>query len=97
MLARRDASARANPIISLLRSCTMPFDSIVSRTDAAATIPQEVVADVVRAATAQSAALSLCRTVNMGSSLATLPVLSALARAFWVQGDTGLKQTTELA
>ena len=35
----------------------MPYDSIISRTDAASTIPEEVVADVIKAATAQSAAL----------------------------------------
>jgi hypothetical protein len=31
----------------------------------------------------------------MGTKLLTLPVLSALAQAHWVDGDTGLKQTTE--
>jgi HK97 family phage major capsid protein len=75
----------------------MPFDSIVSRSDAASTIPEEVAADVIKAATEQSATLSLFRRVNMGSALSTLPVLSALAQAYWVAGDTGLKQTTEMA
>jgi hypothetical protein len=75
----------------------MPFDSIVSRSDAASTIPEEIAADVIKAATEQSAALSLFRRVNMGSALQKLPVLSALAQAYWVAGDTGLKQTTEMA
>jgi HK97 family phage major capsid protein len=75
----------------------VPFDSIVSRTDAASTIPEEVATDVIKAATEQSAALSLFRRVNMGSALQKLPVLSALAQAYWVAGDTGLKQTTEMA
>ena len=33
----------------------------------------------------------------MGTKLSTLPVLSALAQAYFVNGDTGLKQTTEQA
>ena len=75
----------------------MPFDNIVSRGDATATIPEDIAADVIKAATTQSAALSLFRQINMGSKLTTLPVLSALAQAYFVTGDTGLKQTTEMA
>jgi HK97 family phage major capsid protein len=41
--------------------------------------------------------LSLLRQVNMGTKISTLPVLSALAQAYFVDGDTGLKQTTEMA
>src|SRR3954452_13634015 len=33
----------------------------------------------------------------MGSKTTSLPVLSALAQAYFVNGDTGLKQTTEQA
>src|SRR4051794_22397317 len=75
----------------------MPFDNIISRADAAATIPEDVVTEVIKAAAAESAALTLFRQVNMGTKLSTLPVLSALAQAYWVAGDTGLKQTTEQA
>jgi HK97 family phage major capsid protein len=75
----------------------MPFDNIISRADAAALIPEDVVAEVVKAAAAQSAALSLFRQVNMGTKVSKLPVLSALAMAYFVNGDTGLKQTTEQA
>ena len=46
---------------------------------------------------AESAALALFRQVNMGTKVSKLPVLSALAQAYWVTGDTGLKQTTEQA
>ncbi len=35
--------------------------------------------------------------MNIGSAIAHLPVLSALAQAYFVVGDTGLKQSTELA
>jgi HK97 family phage major capsid protein len=75
----------------------MPFDNVVSRADAAALIPEDVVTEVIKAAAAQSAALSLFRQVNMGSKQSSLPVLSALAQAYFVNGDTGLKQTTEEA
>jgi integrase len=74
----------------------IPFDNIISRADANALIPEEVADEVIKAAEAQSAALSLFRRVNMGTKLSTLPVLSALAQAYWVNGDTGLKQTTEM-
>jgi HK97 family phage major capsid protein len=75
----------------------VPFDNIVCRTDAAALIPEGVVTEVIKAAAAQSAALSLFRTINLGTKISKLPVLSALAQAYWVSGDTGLKQTTEEA
>ena len=75
----------------------MPFNSIISRADALPLIPEETVDEVIKAAAAESAALSLFRRVNMGTKYSTLPVLSTLAQAYWVNGDTGLKQTTELA
>ena len=75
----------------------MPFNNIISRTDADPLIPDEVVGEIVKAAAAESAALALFRQVNMGTKLSTLPVLSALAQAYFVNGDTGLKQTTEMA
>jgi hypothetical protein len=58
---------------------------------------EEVAAEVVRLAIEQSAALTLCRTVPMSSKLRKMPVLSALPIAYFVNGDTGLKQTTEAA
>jgi HK97 family phage major capsid protein len=75
----------------------VPFDNIISRTDADPLIPDQVIADVLKTLATQSAALALFRRVNMGTKLATMPVLSALSQAYFVAGDTGLKQTTELA
>jgi HK97 family phage major capsid protein len=75
----------------------VPFDNIISRPDAAATIPEDVATEIIKAAAAQSAALTLFRQVNMGTKVSTLPVLAALAQAYFVAGDTGLKQTTEQA
>lgn len=75
----------------------MPYDNITSRTDAAPLIPEEVVDGVLTKATDQSAVLTLFRRVTMSRAQSRIPVLSALPVAYWVTGDTGLKQTTELA
>lgn len=75
----------------------MPYDNDTSRSDAAALIPEEVVAEVLTKATEQSAAMSLFKRVPVSRGQARMPVLSALPVAYWVTGDTGLKQTTELA
>lgn len=75
----------------------MPYDNITSRTDAAALIPEEVVNAVLTKATEQSAVLTLFRRVPVNRAQARMPVLSALPVAYWVTGDTGQKQTSELA
>jgi hypothetical protein len=46
---------------------------------------------------AQSAALQLGTRINMPAGVTRFPVLSALPTAYWVAGDTGLKQTTTAA
>jgi hypothetical protein len=68
---------------------SMPFNSIISRADALL-IPDDVAQDVIKAAAAQSAALSLFRQVNMGSQVTTMPLLSALAVAYFANGDIAL-------
>jgi HK97 family phage major capsid protein len=75
----------------------VPYDSIISRTDADALIPTDVAAQLIAAATQESAALTLCQTAQLSTKLSRQPVLSALPVAYWVSGDTGLKQTTEAA
>ncbi|MEU4967781.1 phage major capsid protein [Streptomyces smyrnaeus] len=74
----------------------MAYDNVTSRTDAAALIPEEVSNEMLGKATEQSAVLSLFRRVPVGRSQVRFPVLSALPMAYWVTGDTGLKQTTEV-
>lgn len=74
----------------------MPYNNLTSRTDAAALIPEEVSRDMIRRATDDSAALQLFRKVPVSRSQVRFPVLSALPVAYWVNGDTGLKQTTEV-
>lgn len=51
---------------------------------------------MIRRATDESAALRLFRRVPVSRAQVRFPVLSALPIAYWVNGDTGLKQTTEV-
>lgn len=76
----------------------MPFNSLTSRTDAAALIPEEVSDAVLQMVYETNPFLQLARRLpNMSRAQQRMPVLSALATAYFVNGDTGLKQTTELA
>lgn len=74
----------------------MAYTNIISRTDAAALIPEEVASQIISHLPDQSAALKLFRKVPMSRNQQRLPVLSALPTAYWVNGDSGLKQTTEV-
>lgn len=75
----------------------MPYNSIISRTDAAALIPTEVSAEVIKSLAATNPLLSMARRLpNLSRSVRSMPVMSALATAYFVNGDTGLKQTTEV-
>lgn len=74
----------------------MPYNNIISRTDAAALIPEDVAPDIIKRATEQSAALTLFRRVNMSAQQQRMPVMAALPVAYFVNGDTGLKQTSEV-
>jgi HK97 family phage major capsid protein len=74
----------------------MAYNNLISRTDAAALIPEEVYDGLMGKATSQSAALTLFKRVPVGRAQVRMPVLSALPTAYWVNGDTGQKQTTEI-
>jgi HK97 family phage major capsid protein len=74
----------------------MGYDNIISRTDAAALIPEEVARDLWNRVTTQSAALNLFRRIAVSRAQVRIPVVSALPVAYWVTGDTGLKHTTEV-
>ena len=74
----------------------MPYNNVISRADAQARIPEDV-SQVMRANLVnESAALNLFTRVPVGTNQTRFPVLSALPVAYWVAGDTGLKQTTEV-
>lgn len=73
----------------------MPYDNVISRTDAAALIPEDVASEIIKTLPEQSGALSLFRRVTMSRKQQRIPVESVLPVAYFVNGDTGLKQTTE--
>src|SRR4051812_46238250 len=75
------------------------YNSLTTRTDGAALIPEDVAAGIIQGLPATSAALRTFRQVRMTRAQQRMPVLSALPTAYWVDGssDTGLKQTTEMA
>ncbi len=77
----------------------MAYNSLIDRSnDAAALIPEEASREIIQNATEGSAVLQLARRLpNMSRGQQRLPVLNALAQAYFVSGDTGLKQTTEMA
>ena len=72
------------------------YNSLVDAADLGPLIPQPVASDIVKTLPESSAALRLCRTVRMSSKTLTQGVLATLPVAYWVNGATGLKQTTEL-
>lgn len=74
----------------------MAYNNLVSRTDASALIPEEVSTEMLRRATTDSATLQMFRRVPVGRAQVRFPVLSALPVAYFVSGDTGLKQTSEV-
>ncbi|MEX3101249.1 MULTISPECIES: phage major capsid protein [unclassified Streptomyces] len=74
----------------------MPYNNITSRTDAQSLIPEEVSTEMLGKAIEQSATLGLFKRVPVGRNQVRFPVLSALPTAYFVTGDTGLKQTTEV-
>jgi hypothetical protein len=74
----------------------MAYNNIISRTDASALMPEEVSNKFLGGLTDSSAVLSSFTRVPVGRAQVRFPVLSALPVAYWVTGDTGQKQTTEV-
>ncbi len=74
------------------------YGDMTSRTDAEALIPDEISKEIIQGVPQQSAIMRLARKLpNMSRKQQTMPILSALATAYFVNGDTGLKQTTKQA
>lgn len=75
----------------------MPYTDMISRTDASSLIPTETSREIIRSVAVLNPLLSLARRLpNMPTSTRTMPVMNSLATAYFVNGDTGLKQTTDL-
>lgn len=75
----------------------MPYDNLINRTDVAALIPEEVSQAMMTALSTQSALLQLGTRISVGRAQTRFPVLAALPSAYWVDGDTGQKQTTDMS
>jgi HK97 family phage major capsid protein len=74
------------------------YDSIITRTEtgegSGTLIPEAQRNEILKGVTATSAVLQLARKVNMSTKHEKQPVLSVLPEAYWVSGDTGLKETS---
>lgn len=75
----------------------MAYNSLTQRTDVQAMIREQVSDIMLAGLSNESAALSLFTRINVPTNQTRFPVLSALPSAYFVSGDTGLKQTTEVA
>jgi len=73
----------------------MAYENAINRTDAQALVPEEVSNAMLKKLSEQSAVLSQFTRVPISRNQERFPVLSALPLAYFVTGDTGLKQTTE--
>ena len=78
----------------------MPYTNYISRTDAAALIPEEVTRDIVQGVQEDSVIMKLGRRLaNMSRKQLRMPVLSLFPTAYFVDvapEDKALKQTTEV-
>ncbi|WIE65949.1 phage major capsid protein [Curtobacterium sp. MCLR17_036] len=71
------------------------FSTTINRDGAGAPpVPEPVAAEIIQELPKASVLLNRARQVRMSSKTLKQPVLSALPDAYWVNGDTGLKQTT---
>lgn len=58
-------------------------------------LPDHVIKEIIQEAPKSSVILSRARSVRLSAKKAKQPVLATLPEAYWVNGDTGLKQTTK--
>jgi HK97 family phage major capsid protein len=72
------------------------YNAITDRSEAGPLIPEEAAREIISAATEKSFALSTFDRVPMSRKQKRLPILDRKPLAYWVNGDTGLKQTSDL-
>ncbi|WP_222846000.1 phage major capsid protein [Corynebacterium aurimucosum] len=72
------------------------FNNIVGRADVAdAMIPDQIINEIIEEAPKSSVMLTNARRTPMSKGKAKQPVLAELPDAYWVDGDTGMKQTSK--
>ena len=72
--------------------------NVTSRSDLSGLIPEPITREIIQGTTESSAVLSMGRRLpNMTSITVAMNVLDALPTAYFVNGDTGVKQTTKMA
>jgi HK97 family phage major capsid protein len=74
----------------------VPYNSITNRLDVVPLIPEQISTIMLGKATEQSAVLQMFTHIPVAAMQVRVPILNALPMAYWVSGDTGLKQTTEV-
>ena len=75
----------------------MPYNSSITRSGAGPLIPEDVQREILSDVAATNPLLQLARRLpDMPRAARRMPVLNSLATAYFVTGDTGLKQTTEI-
>lgn len=73
------------------------FNELIDRTGAASLIPTQYSTEIIQDAVEESAVLRMAhRLPDMTSSMLSMPVLNSLPHAYFVNGDTGMKQTTKV-
>lgn len=76
---------------------TNVYNAAIARTDLGdgGIIPVEYAKEIIKNSPKSSVMLTRCRRVTMTSKERTQPVLNLFPQAYWVNGDTGMKQTTK--
>ena len=76
----------------------MAYNNIIDRTGSAPLLPEDVSAEIFESLAEMNPVMRLARRLpNMSTSQRRLPVMSALSTAYFVAGDNGLKQTSEMS
>lgn len=74
------------------------MSNMISRQQAEALIQEQLIGAIQQDAPKQSIFMQLARKLpNMTSRQTRMPVLDMLPMAYWVNGDTGFKQTSQQA
>ncbi len=75
----------------------MPYNNVISRSDASALIPPEISTEIIKAVPQAATVTGLARRLqDLATNQRRMPVMSALATAYFISGDNQIKPTTEV-